>query len=445
MHENISRFLSRRLIDRSGGHRGRVLHRFRRLVEADFIAPMDRKSTQLRELAALLSYAREHVPFYGTCMSVASISPDNAMSTLSTLPVLRRRDIQANPAAYIARDIKDAVDDHTGGSTGTPMTFKVDSSTQQAREASLMWANSLAGWRPGCRIAMLWGSDRDAKAAFRNWRMNLRWWIDNMRWFNAFEMGDQEMSRFHREMDRFQPHLLVAYAGSLQTYAHYLRHSSIRPSYPLISLVSSAEVLTAPMRSDVEAAFGHPVFDRYGNREAGAIAAECEHHAGLHVNEHDFIVEIDSPDPTVEPGPVLVTYLVNRAMPLIRYDTGDLAVWAAGRCACGRTTRRLARIVGRQSDTIRTASGKLIHGEYFTHVLYGAEGVAEFQFVQDDLTHYRLLVVADAVRPEQEAHWRNKIMAMLGPESSLIIERVASIPVLSSGKRRFTLSHIQPT
>lgn len=420
-----------------------MLDRYQQGSRADFFSTTLREERRRQSLAELLSHAQRTVPHFRDVLRGRGISPLNAEDVLRQLPPLCRADIQANPTAFISETATGTVDDHTGGSTGTPLTFKVDRVTQRAREASLMWANSLAGWKPGYRIAMLWGSDRDSKAAFRDWRLNLRWWIDNMRWYNAFEMGETEMAAFHQAMARFRPHLLVAYAGSLQTYARYLKETDRPPSYPVTSLVSSAEVLTPPMRTEVEAVFRKQVFDRYGNREAGAIAAECEVHGGLHVNEHDFVVEIDSDNPFQEPGRLLITYLVNKSMPLIRYDTGDLAVWAKGDCACGRTSPRLARIVGRQSDTIRVANGKLIHGEFFTHVLYGASGVREFQFVQEDLQHYRLRVVGDSISPDQEAQWRKKIAPLLGAESTLVVEQVESIPVLPSGKRRFTLSNLQ--
>lgn len=442
MHPALSKFLASRLIDRKDGHRLAVLKRFEQLNRSDFYSAALREERQAEALAALLRHAQNHVPHFRPLLADHEITARNARDVLAKLPPLRRADIQANPASFVADDATGVVDDHTGGSTGTPLTFKVDRPTQQAREASLMWANGLAGWRPGERIAMLWGSDRDTKAAFRDWRLNLRWWLDNMRWYNAFEMGDAEMGAFHAAMKRFRPHLLVAYAGSLQIYARYLEKSGAVASYPLTSVVSSAEVLTASAREEAAACFQKPIYDRYGNREAGAIAAECEAHGGLHVNEHDFVVEIDSVDPFKEPGPLLITYLANHAMPLIRYDTGDLAVWAKGACSCGRTTPRLARVVGRQADTIRTAHGKLIHGEFFTHVLYGAEGVREFQFVQETVNRYCLRVVADRIRPELEAQWRKKIEPMLGEGAEFRVERVDSIPVLASGKRRFTLSEV---
>ena len=324
------------------------------------------------------------------------------------------------------------------------MQFKVDADTQVARESSLMWANSLAGWCPGKKVAMLWGSDRDVKSASARARLGLRWWIENMRWYNAFDMGEKRMAEFHRELSSFQPHLLVAYAGSVLVLARFLKERGIVPEYPSGAIVSSAEVLTFSMRRLVEEVFGKPVFDRYGNREFGAVAAECPAHQGLHINEADCIVEIDSDDPFKKEGRILVTYLRNRAMPFIRYDTGDMGrLESSGPCGCGRTTWRLAAVTGRQSDTIRTAAGDLIHGEYFTHLLYDIPGVREFQFVQESETRYTMRLVVDRKKgdiPESELILR--IREAVGKEADVRIEYATSIPVASSGKRKFTVSHV---
>lgn len=368
----------------------------------------------------------------------------DARALLGTLPVMKRSDIQANPAAFIAEGTEHFMDDATGGSTGTPMRFKVDRATQIAREASLYWSDHLAGWRYGERIAMLWGSDKDVKSATQEFRAKARWWIENRRWYNAFDMGEERMAAFHRSMSRFRPHIIVAYAGSLEVYARFLESAGVNPAYPLTSSISSAEMLTPAGREVVERVFGKPVFDRYGNREFGAIAAECAEHNGLHVNEADCILEIDSPDPFTVPGNLLVTYLRNFAMPFVRYDTGDLArLESETSCACGRATIRLAPIIGRTADTIRTASGKLIHGEFFTHLMYPVEWVSEFQFIQETQTRYRLLLVAN--RPADltaELQLKRSVLEEVGPEAEVELEYVDRLAALPSGKRKFTLSRL---
>ena len=164
----------------------------------------------------------------------------------------------------------------------------------------------------------------------------------------------------------------------------------------------------------------------------------------MHVNEYDFIVEVDSPDPYRRPGRLLITYLANYAMPLIRYDTGDLALLAEGSCSCGRRTQRLARIVGRSSDIIVTRGGKRIHGEYFTHLMYGVDGVRRFQFIQDGLDDYRLLLEREGRGPDAGVigRLRARLQEALGPEARVRIEIRDQLDKLPSGKFRFTVSRL---
>jgi phenylacetate-CoA ligase len=442
LHPHVAAWLATRLVDRDNGHRRRVLAAFDDRRRNDFFTRQLIEDRRRENLANLLAHAKAQVPWFQERLAGHKITPQRAMEALAALPLMRRSDIQADPASFVAGNAVVTAEDHTGGSTGTPMSFKVDASTQIAREASLMWADGLAGWQYGERIAMLWGSHRDVDTATQRLKLSLRWWLDNRRWYNAFDMGESEMADFHRHLRSFRPHLLVAYAGSIFSFARFLKEHGYKVDYPLRSIISSAEVLTADMRKTVEGVFGRPVHDRYGNRECGAIAAECTYHQGLHVNESDCIVEIDSSDPHRVPGPVVVTYLRNYAMPLIRYNTGDVARFEPhGICPCGRTTLRLAPVLGRESDMIRTSSGALIHGEYFTHLFYGENDIVEFQFVQEALKKYVLRLVADPAKSaEREAQWRAKILEAVGRSSELRIEYVDQIPLLKSGKRRFTIS-----
>ena len=442
MNAKVSAYLSRRLIDRRSGHRAAVLSRFDEIRDRQVLSQERADDIRRESLARLLVQARDHVEHFKSHLSGRKITTDNAEDVLATLPIMERSDIQQEPTAFISSVAEPFIDDATGGSTGTPMRFKIDRPTQIAREASIMWSDSLTGWCYGDSIAMLWGSDRDVRGVGQSMRSWLRWWIENRRWYNAFEMGERQMEAFHRALKRFSPGILVGYAGSLHVFARYLKSEGLVPSYPLGGIVSSAEALSPIMRSEIENAFGKKVFDRYGNREAGAIAAECEEHDGLHINEADFIVEIDSPEPFQQPGAILITYLSNLAMPFIRYNTGDVGLFKSNDpCKCGRRTARIEPVTGRQSDTIRTASGNLVHGEYFTHVFYETTHVKSFQFVQESTDSYRLRLVADrdAVR-SLEAGWRSKILDAVGEQASLSFEYVDEIPLLPSGKRKFTLS-----
>jgi phenylacetate-CoA ligase len=359
---------------------------------------------------------------------------------LHRLPVMTRGDLQETPEDFRANNRTVFKTDATGGSTGTPMSFDVDEDTHVSREASLMWANHLAGWRLGDRIAMLWGADQDVSAGMADMRLRLRCWIENRRWFNAFNMGMDQMGAFHKALSRFRPHIIVAYAGAAFEYARYLDSCDIVPQYPTKAVITSAEVLTETMRRKIESVFPAPVFNRYGNRESGAIAAECSIHDGLHVRDRHVIVEISRPGGSSIPGRVLVTSLDNYVMPLIRYDTGDLAELVGKKsCKCGVCSPCLDHLEGRQSDLISTPEGKVVHGEFFTHLMYGQDGVHQFQFVQKASDQYVLLVKASKEDYQsKQAAWLTELQQVLGEKADITITRVDQIRPLSSGKYRFT-------
>lgn len=85
------------------------------------------------------------------------------------------------------------------------------------------------------------------------------------------------------------------------------------------------------------------------------VAFECKQQDGMHLWEDNYIVEIVDPD-TLEPvpdgeyGEMVLTTLDRTMMPILRYRTRDLTRIIPGKCACGRTHRRIDRIKGRTDD-----------------------------------------------------------------------------------------------
>src|SRR5699024_9727277 len=110
--------------------------------------------------------------------------------------------------------------------------------------------------------------------------------------------------------------------------------------------------------------FNCPVVARYATEELGIIANQCLHTENYHVNEGSFIVEVlkknsnNQVDPGEE-GRIIVTDLYSNAMPLIRYDTGDLGVIKKG-CSCGYKGKILKTISGRKIQNVLDAKGQEI-------------------------------------------------------------------------------------
>ena len=133
---------------------------------------------------------------------------------------------------------------------------------------------------------------------------------------------------------------------------------------PMKLLVGGGEGITERTRTELENFWGAPLCMTYASTEAATILGfECRNRAGYHVNELDFWIEIDRPDPEGY-GEVILTTVHRRVMPLIRYRTGDVARWLPGACPCGLPFRRLSALRGRVDEQVSCAWGN-VHPEFF--------------------------------------------------------------------------------
>lgn len=130
-------------------------------------------------------------------------------------------------------------------------------------------------------------------------------------------------------------------------------------------------------------AFGCDIFNRYGARECGDMACSCKKNEGLHININNCYIEILRDDGTPceenEIGNITVTTSNNYAMPLIRYNIGDMASYINRKCSCGRNWSMLNAVNGRIVDVFKLPDGNRIDGEYFTHLFYELNDVKQFQ------------------------------------------------------------------
>jgi phenylacetate-CoA ligase len=180
--------------------------------------------------------------------------------------------------------------------------------------------------------------------------------------------------------------VILAYAGAALLFARFLEAHSLTPWRPH-ALVTSAEVLEPADRALVERVFGCPVFNRYGCREVSVIASECPEHSGLHTMGEGLYVEVvrdGRPAAPGELGTILITDLLNHAMPLIRYRIGDLGIWEEGDCPCGRGLPRLRRVAGRVTDFLVGSDGRLVSGIFLaTYVVGQRPSLGQVQIQQE--------------------------------------------------------------
>ena len=151
-------------------------------------------------------------------------------------------------------------------------------------------------------------------------------------------------------------HIIPSYALHLFLVFEDLKVDPRKDTKLKIAFIG-AEPHSEKTRLKIEELYGFKAYNSYGLSEMNGpgVAFECPHQTGLHIWEDHFMVEIIDPDtlkplPDGEEGELVLTTLMRKGMPILRYRTKDLTRIIPGPCGCGRTHRRIDRIKGRTDD-----------------------------------------------------------------------------------------------
>lgn len=267
--------------------------------------------------------------------------------------------------------------------------------------------------------------------------------------FSVFNPVEDQVDWLFRE----QPDYLTAYSETLEQLALATGERGKGQTF-LREIRAISEQLTSAMHRRIVDVFGVPVSQNYGLNEIGMVAGTCE--AGrYHVHSEHCLVEIVDAEgmqcKAGESGRILVTGFSNRAMPLLRYDTDDVAELLEGPCPCGRTLPSFGKIVGRYSRIAYLPEGTLGYVGALRQALEEmptalAENLRQFQVHQfrDGRFEMRLRTV-DALPPAFEERIRAAwSIATEGKDLSLSLVEVKEIKRPPSGKYQDFTSDYMP-
>lgn len=180
----------------------------------------------------------------------------------------------------------------------------------------------------------------------------------------------------------------IGFASALDAIVTYLIKNGMDvPNTQVISIIAISETLAGPTKSVLKEYFGCPVLSRYANLENGIIAQQTETFPNdFLMNLASYEIEVldmeqDIPVKEGELGRIVVTDLFNRAMPKIRYDTGDIGI--AGKATHnGALQFVFKKIEGRKLDVICNTRGELISSYIFAVQMWKYHELAQYQFIQ---------------------------------------------------------------
>jgi phenylacetate-CoA ligase len=419
--------------------RSRHLEYLRYLRQTQFDPPEVVRARQLAALKVTLRHAYETVPYYRAAWRKAGVHPSdvNSLADLEAFPILTKDDIRRHERDLIstAFDASKLRVKRTSGSTGVPLTIRIDEPGVQWKTACTIRSDEWSGYRLGQRVAKVWGNPEyrhfGLKGRLRNFLFDRAVYLDTL------NLNDERIAEFAATIRRHRPGLIFGHAHSLYMLARVLKKSGVMDVRPS-GIISTAMLLHDWQRTVIEQVFDCPVTNRYGCEEVSLIASECELHQGLHINADSIYTEIG------DAGKLIITDLSNRAMPLVRYQVGDVVVGSGRVCRCGRGLPLIERVEGREADYVVTPSGNLISGISLTeNFALLIPGTAQIQIVQESLHFLRIrLVRGDDFTDDSQRKIGELVRDLFGPSVRHDVEFVDAIPQEPSGKYRFCISNV---
>jgi phenylacetate-CoA ligase len=400
------------------------------LSNSDRLPPNTINSRQEKLLNKLLLYCAKNIPWYIHKFRESGITPgaENPFRELAKLPILSKSDVRINHSQLMPSNSGMlSLKFSTSGTTGEPLDVHT-SHNQWVVEQACIWRQwKWAGY-----------NFRDRIATFRSYAPKVgesKIKVDHLRnwaFFSVFDMDDASIEEYARFLSVWKPRFLRGYPSALLLLAqHALIHGWKLPG--VVAAFSASEVVSVEARDAVRKAFGIEIFDHYGQAEITCMFHDCEKHEGMHLDWEYGLVELL---PTDEHGlyRIVATNLHNMAMPLLRYDTGDLAVGNWTTCSCGRSTPVIRSIRGRMDDYVIFANGSRISTVNLYTFFSKFSEIRKYQVIQNSPGQINVNIQCwhHRIKSFEEKSFFNMISKKLSDMTNLSVTIDSHLPFLQS-------------
>ena len=315
-----------------------------------------------RGLRDLLETVEASVPFYREHWGAAGarIADLDLPAEFHRLPVVHKADLRAGGDRLRNRHVsaRSLEPERTSGSTGEPFTMLLDRRTRVRRRRRFLGALWRCGYRPGQRVLMMTSRAPTLVKRAIGWSC-----VD-------FRLRDDELLEAYRDV---RPDVIYGPLSALIALVRRIRRTGT-PHAPSL-IVSTAERLDPPQREEL-ARLCPAIGDFYGCTELGLVAVRAPQDERFHLVPGllaEYAPEPDKP----EVRRLIMTDLLNSALPLVRYDTGDLV-----RGAVPGPDGGFESVDGREVDFIRLPDGHLLSPYRFTMAIEPIEGILRYEIVQ---------------------------------------------------------------
>jgi phenylacetate-CoA ligase len=350
-------------------------------------------------MKSLLTHCVQNVPYYQKLFRKVGFDPYTfaSLDDIKEIPILDKQTAIENWNDLIATNIpkRRMTLFNTGGSTGKPFAFYFDKAKSDIAESFFIKRNwRMMGYRYGDRIIQMRGRMllQNSTEHFEKKK--------NILYLSSYKMSEKNTEKYIYRIREFKPEFLHVYPSTAFRLSCYMRNNQIPPFEGIKAVFSSSENLYDYQRESIEYALNARVFQHYGLAEHVALASECPYNNELHlIPEYGFnwLADLENCRPVQNEnrGIIIGTSFYNYSMPLINYNTGDIATLSASQdCLCKKSYPILSKIEGRQQEFIvcknetRVPLTAFIFGQHF----HAFKNILSMQIIQRELGEITILI-----------------------------------------------------
>jgi phenylacetate-CoA ligase len=385
------------------------------LGPAEPFAREDVRRYQLQKLREILVYASGHSPFYRRLFSGRANFSTGGFKDFASLPFTTAEDLMRDPLEFLCisqSEVERVVTIRSSGTTGQPKRVFFDNADLELTVDFFRHGMSTLV-EAGQRVLILMPGRLPGSVG--------ELLVEGLARMGATGIVHGPVGDPGEAIDEILDHGAECLVGIPVQVLSLVRHpKSARIPYGSIhSVLLSTDYVPGSIVAAIERTWGCKIYQHYGMTEMGyGGGVECGAHDGYHLREADLFVEIVDPDtgnpmPDGVSGEVVFTTLTRRAMPLIRYRTGDTARFLPGFCPCGSTLHRLGKIQGRLANGVTLGPLTRLHMAVLDEAIFAIPNVLDFQaelIPVNGISRLRVTLNCDPVRfPETSAGVRTAL------------------------------------
>lgn len=420
------------------------------LLASDYASRDEIKQYQDHRVAAIVKHSFEHVPFYRALMETKGLHPTDIQSTesLRELPIISKETIIESMDDFLAKGgvagrLRKA---KTSGTTGTALSFFTTEDSIAFTWAVWWRHRSRFDFRPGD-----WHVNFTGKPVVPIVQKKPPYW--------RFDFARRQIlvAGGHLTAEKIEPTInflsklgvryFTGYPSLIAQFCNLIESEKLVLKNPPSAIFLGAENVRDFQKDVIERVTGACITDQYGFSEGAGNCSRCEF-GNYHEDWEYGVMEcgdgVELPDGSVT-GKIIGTGFTNMAFPFLRYEVGDTATWAPSNfcCPCGRQSKVIFHIDGRNEDFIITPEGNRVMR--LDYLFKQTHGIKEAQVIQKERGKILIRFTTRACCQQSDFDLiRKTAQKWISPKLEIEFEEVNEIPRATNGKFKPVVSMLPP-